>query len=145
MVTAMGTFIRWIAILCSVFVLLGFAAFAVDEIDRGSKEQQSALADGLSDLDKTKDPNASIANPDPTPLEERARERQHGAVREGIDDVNDVLLIPFASLIDSNNSWVNHGIPSLLALLVYGVGLGMLANALPKHRAHGGDWRTASS
>jgi hypothetical protein len=143
MVTAMGTFIRWIAILCSVFVVLGFGAFALDEIDRGSKEQQNALADGLSD--KTTDPYASIANPDPTPVEERARERQHSAVREAIDDVNDVLLLPFASLIESDNGWVNHGIPSLLALLVYGVGLGTLANMWPKHRAHGGDWRTASS
>ena len=40
----MGALIRWIAILASVIVVLGFALFAVDEIDRGSKEQQNALA-----------------------------------------------------------------------------------------------------
>ena len=34
--------------------------------------------------------------------------------------MNDVLLAPFAGLIDSDNAWVNHGVPSLLALLVYG-------------------------
>jgi hypothetical protein len=137
----MGAFIRWIAILASVIVALGFLAFAVDEIDRGSKEQQNAVSRGLSDLE----PNASIASPNPSPAEEKARERAHGPVREAIDDANDVLLTPFSGLIDSDNSWVNHGIPSLLALLVYGLGLGMLANMLPKSRAHGGDWRTASS
>ena len=57
--------------------------------------------------------------------------------------MNDVLLAPFAGLIDSDNGWVNHGVPSLLALLVYGLGLGTLANMWPKRRAHGGDWRTA--
>ena len=137
----MGALIRWIAILASVIVALGFLLFAVDEIDRGSKEQQNAVSRGLSDLE----PNASILSPNPSPAEEAAREKAHGPVREAIDDANDVLLAPFSGFIDSSNSWVNHGIPSLLALLVYGLGLGMLANMLPKSRAHGGDWRTASS
>jgi hypothetical protein len=140
MVTPMGAFIRFIAIAASVIVAIGFLAFAVDEIDRGSKEQQRSLSNSLRDLEQ----GASIAAPDPTPAEERARERAHGPVREAIDDANDVLLAPFASFIDSSNNWVQHGVPSLLALLVYGLGLGMLANMLPKGRAHGGDWRTAS-
>jgi hypothetical protein len=137
----MGSVIRWIAILTSVIVALGFLAFAVDEMDRGSKNQQNALARGLSDLE----PDASINSPNPTPAEEKAREKAHGPVREAIDDANDVLLAPFAGLVDSDNAWVEHGVPTLLALLVYGLGLGMLANMLPKSRAHGGDWRTASS
>jgi hypothetical protein len=141
MVTAMGSVIRWIAILTSVIVAVGFLAFAVDEMDRGSKQQQDALARGLSDLEG----GASIASPSPTPAEEKAREQAHGSVREAIDDANDVLLAPFAGLIDSDNAWVEHGVPSLLALLVYGLGLATLANMLPKSRAHGGDWRTASS
>jgi hypothetical protein len=136
----MGSVIRWTAILTSLIVALGFLAFAVDEMDRGSKNQQNALARGLSDLE----PNASINSPNPTPAEEKAREKAHGPVREAIDDANDVLLAPFSGLVDSDNSWVQHGVPTLLALLVYGVGLGMLANMLPKSRAHGGDWRTAS-
>ena len=141
MVTAMGALIRWTAILASVIVALGFLAFAVDELDRGSQQQQDRLADGLKD----KDPEAAaaIGAPDPTPVEERAREREHGAVREAIDDANDVLLAPFAGLVESDNGWVNHGVPSLLALLVYGLGLGTLANMWPKSRAQGGDWRTA--
>ena len=64
-------------------------------------------------------------------------------MREAIDDVNDVLLAPFASLIDSDNAWVNHGVPSLLALLVYGVGLGHARQHAAQAARHGGDWRTA--
>ena len=39
----MGSFVRLVAILTSGIVLLGFAFFAVDEMDRGSKTQQNLL------------------------------------------------------------------------------------------------------
>ena len=139
MVAAMGAFIRWIAIAASALVLLGFAGFAVDQMRHGSRAQQNALGQDLSDLERP----AYLDNPNPSPQQERLREREHGSVREAIDDANDVLLTPFADVVDSKNAWVDHGVPSLLALLVYGLGLGTLANMLPKPRQSGGDWRTA--
>ena len=57
--------------------------------------------------------------------------------------MNDVLLGPFTNLVDSGDVWVARGVPTLLALLLYGGGLGFLANMLPKQRAHGADWRGA--
>jgi hypothetical protein len=127
----MGSLIRYVAIGISLVVVLGFAMFAIDETDKGSKHQQAKLERELG---------TTVA---PDERQEAARERDHSPVREGIDDVNDVLLRPFADLVDSDNAWVNHGIPTLLALLIYGFGLGLLANMLPKQRHHGGDWRTA--
>jgi hypothetical protein len=136
-VMAMGSFIRLVAIVTSLIVLVGFGLFAIDEVDRGSKHQQTALANELEDR-----PPATVAI-DPTAAQEAARERGHGPVRELIDDANDVLLGPFADLVGSKNAWVMHGVPALMALLLYGLGLGLLANALPKQRARGGDWRAA--
>jgi hypothetical protein len=130
----MGAAIRFVAIAISVVVALGFAMFAIDETDKGSKTQQAKLE---RELGTTSVPVA------PNERQEARREADHGAVREAIDDANDVLLKPFAELIDSDSAWVNHGIPALLALLIYGFGLGMLANMLPKQRHHAGDWRTA--
>ena len=132
----MGAAIRFVAIAISVVVVLGFAMFAIDETDKGSKTQQAKLE---RELGTTSVPVA------PNEREEALREADHGTVREAIDDANDVLLRPFAELIDSDSAWVNHGIPALLALLIYGFGLGMLANMLPKQRHHAGDWRTAGS
>ena len=134
----MGSAIRYVAIAVSAVVVLGFALFAIDEMDKGSKTQQELLE---RELGASAAPNAVVA---PTSTEENAREQVNGAVREAVDDVNDVLLAPFVDLIDSDSAWVNHGVPTLLALLLYGVGLGFLANMMPKQRAHGNDWRAAS-
>jgi hypothetical protein len=133
----MGSLIRFIAIAISAIVVLGFALFAVNEADKGSQAQQDKLEHELGHA-----PNDLVA---PNAHDEAFREAHQGKFHEAVDDANDVLLRPFVDLIDSDSAWVNHGVPALLALLIYGFGLGMLANMLPKQRTHGGDWRTAGS
>src|SRR5215211_1298603 len=136
---SMASAIRFVAIACSLLVVAGFALFTIDETDKGSKAQQAKLERELGG--GVSDPHL-IA---PDSRQEAARERNQGAVGEAIDDANDVLLAPFVDLIDSDSAWVNDGVPALLALLIYGLGLGFLANMLPTQRAHSGDWRTAGS
>jgi hypothetical protein len=134
-VPAMGSAIRLIGIACSALVLLAFAFFATDEMSRGSQNQQNALASELA----SKDDPPPVA---PSPEEEAQREKVNGTFREAIEDANDVLLGPFTTLVDgSDNSWVTHGVPALIGLLLYGFCLGVLAKMLPKHREHGADWR----
>jgi len=135
----MGSLIRLAAIVMSGFVLFGFAFFAADELDRGSKTQQRALANELEGS------SAEVIPVAPSPADEATREAAHGDLREIVDDVNDVLLGPFVNLVDANDVWVARGVPTILALLLYGVGLGFLANMLPKQRSHGADWRGAES
>ena len=133
----MGSLIRLVAVACSGLVLLGFAYFATDEMSRGSQNQQNALA---SELAGTEDPLPVAPSPD----EEAEREKLNGTFREVIEDANDVLIGPFAGIVESSdNRWVRHGGPAMLGLLLYGFCLGMLANMLPKYREHGQDWRVA--
>ena len=132
----MGSLVRLVAIVCSGLVLLGFAYFATDEMSRGSQNQQNALA---SELAGTQDPPPVAPSSD----EEAERERLNGTFREYVEDANDVLIGPFAGLVETaDNRWVTHGVPALLGLLLYGLGLGMLANMIPKYREHGADWRS---
>jgi hypothetical protein len=138
MLLAMGSVIRLVAILCSGIVLLGFSLFAVDEMGRGSQNQQNALAAELDDGSDT--PPATIA---PSAKEELLREQRNGSFREAVDDANDILLAPFGGLVDSDNVWVANGVPTVLGLLLYGLLLGLVANLLPRGRHHGADWRTA--
>jgi hypothetical protein len=134
---AMGSWIRLIAIAASAIVLLGFGLFALDEMNRGSQNQQHSLDSALGG--EARQPAVIV----PTSKEELQREKRNGDVRELIDDANDILLAPFANLVDSSNVWVRNGVPALLGLLLYGFLLGVVANMLPKQREHGGDWRTA--
>jgi hypothetical protein len=126
----MARLVHTLAIAASVIVGLGFVTFAADEMSRGSETQRAKLAKQL---------NA----PAPSAVEERVREREHGPVREAIDDANDVLLAPFSDIVDSSNAWVERGVPTILALLAYGLVLLLIANSLPRPKSHSGDWRTA--
>src|SRR5919106_6701545 len=135
----MGSLIRLVAMVASALVLFGFAYFATDEMSRGSQNQQNELQKQLEG--SAVDP-APVA---PSPDQEADREKLNGPLREAVEDANDLLLGPFAGLVDgAEDRWVTHGVPALLALLLYGVGLGMLANMLPKEREHGDDWRVAA-
>jgi hypothetical protein len=133
----MGAILRLLAIAFSVVIALSFLLFAIDEMDRGSKTQQQALAE------ETGVPEPELAQVAPAPEEETVREQQHSSGREMIDDANDVLLEPFAGVADSKSNWVTRGVPTLLGLLIYGLGLGLVANFLPSRQSHAGDWRTA--
>jgi hypothetical protein len=135
----LASLLRLFAVIACFLVGLGFLLFAVDELQAGSQTQQSAI--DQSNAGK----NDIVVPPAPSPEDEAVREREHGKVREAIDDANDVLLAPFSQLVSSSKSnWVTHGVPAGIALLVYGLGLGLLANLLPAAKTHsGGDWRTA--
>jgi hypothetical protein len=134
---AMAALIRLLAIALSAVVALSFVLFAIDEIDRGSKVQQRAVDEGTG-----KSVNIAI-DPAPSAKQESLREQQHSKIREGIDDADDVLLQPFSGLIDSDSNWVTRGVPTLLGLLVYGLGLGLLANFVPRPKRASADWRAA--
>jgi hypothetical protein len=120
----MATTIRLVAAAATAFVALGFAIFAADQAGAGSKAQLRQLGEELGD-------------PVPTSSAERDRERRHGPVRELVDDANDVLLAPFADVASSRNAWVQRSVPTLLALLAYGLGLALLANYLPRRARRG--------
>jgi hypothetical protein len=124
----MATLIRTVAVVTSVLVLLGFAGFVSDQASHASKTQVRAIGDEPDD-------------PAPDAAAERARERSHGKLREAIDDANDVLLSPFAGITTSRNDWVRRAVPTLLALLAYGLLLGLIANMLPRSTRGTRDWR----
>jgi hypothetical protein len=109
--------LRLLAIGCSLLVIVGWGWFAANETSAASKQSQAEIAGQTA---------ARTADPDPD--QERAREKVNGKVHEAIDDANDVLLRPFASIASGSSSkWVRRTIPALLALLVYSFGFGLLA------------------
>jgi len=109
--------LRGLAVLASLFVIVSWGLFAIDEA-RSASDQTTAEVEG----------RRAARSADPSPEQERARERAHSGARELVDDVNDVLLSPFAPLSEKAISrWVRRSIPAVIALLVYGFGLSVLA------------------
>ncbi len=138
MLRPMGSLVRLAAIICSALIVIGFAFFAADEMDRGSRIQQHVLGEPISD-------RVYLNEIAPSEAQERAREITNSSYRELVDDANDVLLAHFTGIVNSDDTWVNHAAPAGFGLLIYGFGLGIVANSLPKRRTEqSGDWRTVS-
>ena len=79
-----------------------------------------------------------VLTPEILALTERLAEHIHdvwasGRLAEGWtygparDDAAKTLTSPFSAVVKSSNPWVDHGLPTILALVAYGVGLGYLA------------------
>jgi hypothetical protein len=98
-----------IALVCSGLVLASFVMFARDQISGAAKVQANAVAGPA---------------PGQGPAPQTKKQGQPGRF---IDGAASKLTSPFSSIIQSGSAWVEHGIPTIFALLVYGVGLGYLA------------------
>lgn len=93
----------------SVLVLLAsFGLFAIDQA-RGFSQAEQRQLDG-------EDPAL------PTTV-------RHGQPRRAIDGTARVLLRPFTALGSGKDPWGQRALPTLAALLVFGLGLGLLAGA----------------
>ena len=115
--SGLKTLLRWASTIACVILVVSFGLFAIEQAKGGSKQQVNKLK--------------GINQPAPSAQNERRRERTHGKVRETIDDADDVLIKPFASVVSSGSIWTKRGVATLLALLVYGVAVRFLIAYLP--------------
>jgi hypothetical protein len=100
-------------VICLI-VIASFAVFAIDQTKSASVHQQQQLA-GASPADATGRKSAV----------------HKGEVHKAIDDVSGQLTSPFSGVVSgSSGEWAVRGTKLLLALLVYGFGLGFLARTL---------------
>jgi hypothetical protein len=105
--------LRFFAVFACAIVLLAFAMFVSDQSSSASHEQQNAIVEG-----------------NPTAVAPAVAPAKPGGLKAKIDRVDNVLIGPFKGVATSSSAWVDHGIPALLALLLYGAGLGYLARYL---------------
>jgi hypothetical protein len=98
----------WTACACSLLLVASFALFADDQVSAGSKHQQRLLVASAPGTP------AALAHPKSQP-------------RRFIDGAAALLTSPFGSIVASDSDWVNHGIPTIFALVAFGGGIGFLA------------------
>jgi hypothetical protein len=97
------------ATICCGLVLISFGLFALDQVSGASKHQQAELV-GASTA-----PGVTVAH------------RPPAQPRRFIDDAAHALTSPFSSILQTDSQWSSEMFTTVLALLVYGVGLGYLA------------------
>lgn len=98
-----------------MIVIASFAVFAIDQTKGASAHQQQELAGG---------------RPVETAAGKSAPAHESG-VHKTIDDVSGKLTSPFSGVVSGSSSeWAVRSTKLLLALLVYGFGLGFLARTL---------------
>jgi hypothetical protein len=102
--------LRITAFVCCALVVASFALFMHDELSGASNHQVRELAT-----------SAAATAPVTTVTS------HHGQPRAFIDGAAGTLTSPFKSIVQSDSQWVQHGVPLVFALLVYGAGLGYLA------------------
>jgi hypothetical protein len=95
---------------CSLLVVASFAMFMRDQLSGASKHQVQEIATSVTATG---------------PLQYTPT--QHGQPRRFIDGAASTLESPFKSIVQSDSEWVTHGVPAVLALLVFGGGLGYVA------------------
>jgi hypothetical protein len=98
------------ACVTSALVVASFGLFARDQLAGASQHQV-----------------AEINTSQPTTPGVTAQGPHRGQPRRFIDGAASTLTSPFKSIVASDNQWVTHGIPTILALLAYGVGIGFVA------------------
>jgi hypothetical protein len=102
-------------IICLI-VIASFVLFVVNQTSNASKGQQRELSTGSTQ--ETPGSTASASSHEST-------------ARKTIDEVAGELTSPFSAVTSgSTNQWVIRGTNLVLALLVYGFGLGFVARML---------------
>jgi len=118
-VNGVSTVLRLGSRIACAIVVVSFALFAIDQAGNASAHQQNEV-------------NASApAGTAPPPKAASNAKKQAGGVRARIDEVSSTITAPFAGVVaGAHNEWATRGVRLVLALLVYGFGLGYLARVL---------------
>jgi hypothetical protein len=104
--------LRLLSVLSCAFVVISFVMFADSQLSSASLHQQREVATGVSPV-----------NPAPAAPSSHPR----GQPGRFIDATANELTAPFRTIVGTNDQWVQRGLATVLALAVYGIGLGFLA------------------
>jgi hypothetical protein len=114
--------LRLASIAICLIVIASFVVFAIDQTKTASGHQQEQLSGGA--------PASAGGSTAPKPAPSSGGSHE-GSVHKAIDEASGQLTSPFSGIVSGSSSeWATRGSKLVLALLVYGFGLGYVARAL---------------
>jgi hypothetical protein len=115
--SSLASLLRLASWLICLLVAVSFLIFAIEQTSSASTHQQEELNGPAGSP-------AGVASSTPAP-------KHKSAVHKKIDEASDFFTSPFSAVVSGSSSqWAIHGIKTLLALLVYGLGLSYLARVI---------------
>ena len=118
MLSPIGKALRIASIVLCLLIVTSFVVFAIDQTGSASNQQQQVLAG------ETPAP----ATAGQTTGSRKGVATHESGLHKAIDDASREVTSPFAGITSGSNSeWVVRGVNVLLALIVYGFGVGYLA------------------
>jgi hypothetical protein len=126
------------SLLACAVTIASFALFAINQTGTASAHQQKVLNGEAAAPSSLGEPNAA-GEPQRGGAGRRAGARalsseHEGSVHKLIDEASDTITSPFEGVVSSSHSeWTTRALRLLMALAVYGFGLGFLARVLRVH------------
>lgn len=118
--SSLASLLRLASWIICLIVAASFLVFVVDQTGSASTHQQKELSElpSPTSTPATADPSA------PAPTHE-------STVHKTLDEAANVFTSPFSAVVSGSHSqWVIRGVKTLLALLVFGLGLSYLARVI---------------
>ena len=119
MLSPLASLVRLASVLLCLIVSVSFVLFVVHDTSVASAHQQDVL-------------NSNVPPGSPLPAGAVAAPHPHGtSVRHTIDEASSDITSPFSAITDGwSSEWLKRGVLLLLALAIYGLGLGYLARSI---------------
>jgi hypothetical protein len=103
--------LRLASVTICLVLMLSFIVFAANQTKSASGHQREVLGESASSI-------------------HHGSTTKEGSVRKDLDEAFFELTSPFSGIVSSSSEWADRGFRLILALLVYGFGLGYLARVL---------------
>ncbi len=119
MLSPLASVLKLASIVLCAIVIVSFALFVVNRTSSASQHQTQKL-----------NGETTLAGEHETGLAPDSGGGK-GSLRRTIDEASEAITSPFSGVTEGSSSeWLIRGVDLLLALLVYGLGLGFVARAI---------------
>jgi hypothetical protein len=121
-------FLRFASAIICLIVVASFALFAINETNSASAHQQQVLDGEQARSAPSSNANGASGSGKGTGS---ATASHKSSIRKALDEASSTLSSPFSDAVaGSNSEWAKRGVTLLVALAVYGFGLGFLARTI---------------
>lgn len=121
MLSSLAGLLRLVSLAICLVAIASFGLFAINQTGSASSRQQQLVNGG----------GAAPSPAEPPTVPAKTSSSRESSLHRAIDDASNALTSPFAGITaGSSSEWVVRGTKLLLALIVYGFGLGFLARTL---------------